>query len=144
MIVLHFGDAAEGSGDSFEALFVGYIGEVSEAELNTLEFVRCRQGDMIGKAGIERQYNSILMGVDGQRRSVVDSRGRERQLIGVNDAVPGQDLRLTIDLDLQVVAELAMANRRGAVVALDPRNGEVLAMVSLPAYDPNQFAGRIR
>jgi penicillin-binding protein 2 len=123
---------------------VGYIGEVSEAELNTLEFARYRQGDVIGKAGIERYYNRTLMGVDGQRRVVVDSLGRERELIGIQEATPGQDLQLTLDLDLQVVAELAMEGRRGAVVALDPRNGEVLAMVSRPAFDPNKFAGRIR
>lgn len=123
---------------------IGYIGEVSEAELNTLEFARYRQGDVIGKAGIERYYNRTLMGVDGQRRVVVDSLGRERELIGIQEATPGQDLQLTLDLDLQVVAELAMEGRRGAVVALDPRNGEVLAMVSRPAFDPNKFAGRIR
>ncbi len=122
---------------------IGYTGEVSEAELNQLEFINYRQGDVIGKAGVERQYNSTLMGVDGQRRVVVDSRGRERQVIGIREAVPGKDLRLTIDLDLQVVAELALENRRGAVVALDPRNGEVLAMVSHPAYDSNALAGRI-
>ena len=129
--------------EGLAAHVVGYIGEVSDSELNTLEYVRYQQGDVIGKAGIERQYNSILMGVDGRRRMVVDNRGRERHLIGVQDAVPGQDLHLTIDLDLQVVAELAMEGRRGAVVALDPRSGDVLAMVSRPAYDPNKFAGRI-
>jgi penicillin-binding protein 2 len=123
---------------------VGYIGEVSEAELNTLEFASYRQGDVIGKAGIERYYNRTLMGVDGQRRVVVDNLGREREVIGIHEATPGQDLQLTLDLDLQVVAELAMEGRRGAVVALDPRNGEVLAMVSRPAFDPNKFAGRIR
>jgi penicillin-binding protein 2 len=84
------------------------------------------------------------MGVDGQRRVVVDNLGRERQVIGIQEATPGQDLQLTLDLDLQAVAELAMEGRRGAVVALDPRNGEVLAMVSRPAFDPNKFAGRIR
>ncbi len=130
--------------DGLAAHLIGYIGEVSEAELNRLEFVHCRQGDVIGKAGIERQYNDRLMGIDGQRRVVVDSRGREREVIGIKDAVPGRNIQLTIDLDLQVVAELAMENRRGAVVALDPRNGEVLAMVSRPAFDPNKFAGRIR
>jgi penicillin-binding protein 2 len=123
---------------------VGYIGEVSETELNTLEFASYRQGDVIGKAGIERYYNRTLMGVDGQRRVVVDSLGREREVIGIQEATPGQDLQLTLDLDLQAVAELAMEGRRGAVVALDPRNGEVLAMVSRPAFDPNKFAGRIR
>lgn len=125
------------------AHLVGYIGEVSEAELNQLEFVHYRPGDVIGKAGIEREYNDSLMGTDGQRRVVVDSGGRERQVIGIKEAVPGKNLQLTIDLDLQVVAELAMENRRGAVVALDPRNGDVLAMVSRPAFDPNKFAGRI-
>jgi penicillin-binding protein 2 len=123
---------------------IGYTGEVSEAELNTTEFARLHQGDIIGKAGIERQYNDILMGVDGQRRVIVDNMGRVRKVIDKKEATAGRNLTLTIDLDLQVVAELAMENRRGAVIALDPRNGEVLAMVSRPAYDPNKFAGRIR
>jgi len=123
---------------------IGYVGEVSEAELNTLEFVKDGPGDVIGKAGIERQYNDILMGIDGQRQVIVDNRGRERQVFGLKEAVPGKTLQLTIDLDLQAVAELAMEDRKGAVVVLDPRNGEVLAMVSRPAFDPNQFAGRIR
>ncbi len=126
------------------AHLLGYIGEISEAELNLLEFVQREPGDVIGKSGVERQYDSLLTGIDGERRVVVDSIGREREVIGVKEAVPGRDLRLTIDLDLQAVAELAMDGRRGAVVALDPRTGEVLAMVSRPAFDPNRFAGRIR
>ena len=130
--------------DGLAAHVIGYVGEVSENELNTAEFVKYDQGDVVGKQGIERQYNDILMGVDGQRQVVVDNRGKERNLIGIKEAVPGKSLKLTIDLDLQAVAELAMEGRRGAVVALDPRTGEVLAMVSRPAYDPNRFAGRIR
>ncbi|MCC7175454.1 MAG: penicillin-binding protein 2 [Bryobacterales bacterium] len=123
---------------------IGYVSEVSEAELNTAEFARYKPGDVVGKAGIERMYNDLLMGVDGQRQVQVDNMGRERLVLGVKEATPGRTLQLTIDLDLQVVAELAMEGRRGAVVALDPRNGEVLAMVSRPAFDPNKFAGRIR
>ena len=123
---------------------IGYVGEVSEAELNTAEFARYDQGDLIGKQGIERQYNDLLMGVDGQRQVMVDNRGRERQVIGLKEAIPGRSLQLSLDLDVQVVAELAMEGRRGAVVALDPRTGEILAMVSRPAYDPNKFAVRIR
>src|SRR6202011_367138 len=85
------------------------------------------------------------MGVDGQRRVEVDSFGNERRVLEDDkEAIAGKNLQLTIDLDLQSVAELAMEGRRGAVVALDPRNGEVLAMVSRPAYDPNLFSGRIR
>ncbi|MDW8353373.1 MAG: penicillin-binding protein 2 [Bryobacterales bacterium] len=126
------------------AHLIGYVGEVSEAELNTLEFARYKPGDVVGKAGVERQYNEVLMGVDGQRQVIVDSRGRVRQVFGLEEAIPGKNLRLTIDLDVQAVAELAMEGRRGAVVALDPRNGEILAMVSRPSFDPNRFAGRIR
>ncbi len=122
---------------------IGYVGEISETELDSPEFIKYDPGAVVGKAGIERQYNDILMGVDGKRSVVVDNRGREREVLKVQEAVPGKNLQLTIDLDLQVVAELAMQNRTGAVVALDPRNGEVLALVSTPAYDPNKFAGRI-
>ncbi len=133
--------------DGLAAHVIGYVGEVSESELNTPEFAKLQQGAMIGKDGIERQYNDILMGVDGQRRVEVDSFGNERRILEDDEnkeAVPGKNLQLTLDLDLQAVAELTMENRRGAVVALDPRTGEVLAMVSRPAYDPNLFAGRIR
>lgn len=130
--------------NGFAAHVIGYTGEISEAELNTAEFARYKQGDVIGKAGIERYYNDILMGKDGQRRVIVDNLGREREVIDNKEAIAGQDLTLTLDLDLQAVAELNMEGRRGAVVALDPRNGEVLVMVSRPAFDANKFAGRIR
>lgn len=123
---------------------IGYVGEVTENELDLADFAKYNQGDVIGKAGIERQYNDTLMGVDGQRQVVVDNKGNERELIGYKDADPGRSIQLTVDLDLQVVAEQAMEGRRGAVVAMDPRTGEVLAMVSRPAFDPNKFAGRIR
>ena len=130
--------------EGFAAHLVGYVGEVSEPELNSPEFIEYEPGDVIGKQGLERYYNKHLMGVDGQRQVLVDKLGNVKQSLEMKEAVPGKDLRLTIDLDVQAVAELAMDGRRGAVVALDPRTGEVLAMVSRPAYDPNRFAGRIR
>jgi penicillin-binding protein 2 len=130
--------------DGLAAHVIGYVGEVSESELSTPEFANFHQGDVIGKDGIERQYNDQLMGVDGQRRVEVDSYGNERRVLDDKEAIPGKNLQLTLDLDLQAVAELTLENRRGAVVALDPRTGEVLAMVSRPAFDPNLFAGRIR
>jgi penicillin-binding protein 2 len=123
---------------------IGYTGEISEQELDLPEFGKYNQGDVVGKFGIEKQYNDTLMGVDGQRQVVVDNRGTVRQTLGIKPAVAGHDLQLTVDLDLQVVAELAMADKNGAVVALDPRNGEVLAMVSRPTFDPNKFAVRIK
>jgi penicillin-binding protein 2 len=123
---------------------IGYVGEVSDQDLNTTEFAKYSQGDKVGKEGLERQYNDLLMGVNGQRRVVVDSMGREHgDPIENKDFTPGNNLQLTLDLDLQAVAELAMDGRRGAVVALDPRTGEVLAMVSRPAFDANLFTRRI-
>jgi len=122
---------------------IGYVGEVSEPELDTTEFAKYAQGAIVGKAGLERQYNDMLMGVDGERRVVVDSSGREREVLESTEATPGNSLQLTLDLDLQAVAELALQGQRGAVVALDPRSGEVLAMVSRPAFDPNAFAAHI-
>jgi penicillin-binding protein 2 len=123
---------------------IGYVGEVSEQELNSPDFAKYSQGDVVGKFGLERQYNDTLIGVDGQRRVVVDNVGRERQVLENKESTPGNNLQLTLDLDLQAVAELAMEGKRGAVIALDPRNGEVLAMVSRPSFDPNLFATRIR
>ncbi len=126
--------------DGMMAHVIGYTGEISEDELNSPEFARYEPGAVIGKFGIERQYNSTLMGVDGQKQVVVDNRGQVRQELKNKPAVPGKDLQLTLDLDLQAVAELAMEGKNGAVVALDPRTGDVLAMVSRPAFDPNKFA----
>jgi len=130
--------------DGVASHLIGYVGEVSEAELNQPEFAQFEQGAVVGKAGLERQYNEFLTGVDGRRQVEVDSRGKERAVLGITEAKAGRSLRLTIDLDLQIAAELAMEGRTGAVVALDPRNGEILALVSTPNFDPNQFAGRIR
>ena len=132
---------------------IGYTGEISEDELDSPEFAKYDAGDVIGKFGIEREYNDTLMGVDGQRQVVVDNRGQVRQVIGNKPAVAGKDIQLTVDLDLQVVAELGMdtpstelhvEHKTGAVVALDARTGEVLAMVSRPTFDANKFAVRIQ
>jgi penicillin-binding protein 2 len=123
---------------------IGYTGEVSESELDEPEFAKYDPGDVVGKFGIEKEYNEWLTGIDGQRQQIVDNRGNVRQVLATKPAVPGKDLQLSIDLDLQVVAELTMEGRNGAVVALDPRTGEVLAMVSRPTFDPNMFAVRIK
>ena len=130
--------------DGLASHVVGYVSEISHDELDQEEFIFYEPGAEIGKAGIERQYNDILSGSNGSRLVEVDSLGRERKLFGTVEAKAGRSIRLTLDLDLQVVAELAMEGRKGAVVALDPRNGEVLALVSRPSYDPNMFVGGIR
>jgi penicillin-binding protein 2 len=122
---------------------IGYVGELSEDDLNNPRFAYYEPGDVVGKAGVEETYDELLRGQDGSREVVVDSRGREVGYFGIEHAVPGQDLRLTIDNDLQRAAELALGNRNGAIVAMDPRNGEILAMVSRPSFDPNEFAVKI-
>jgi len=125
------------------AHMLGYVGQISKAQLNLEEFVLHKSGAEIGKAGIERRYNDFLVGKDGRRLVLVDSRSRRVRDLNREEAEPGQTLRLTVDLDLQVVADLAMGDRRGAVVALDPRNGEILAMVSKPEFDANAFVGGV-
>jgi len=130
--------------NGFAAHVIGYTGEISESELDAPEFAKYEPGSIIGKFGIEKQYNDILTGIDGQREVMVDNRGRERQVLGIKEAVPGKNIQLTIDLDLQAVAELVLEGRKGAIVALDPRNGEVLAMASRPIFDPNKFSVRIK
>jgi penicillin-binding protein 2 len=123
---------------------IGYTGQISEADLDSPAYAKYNQGDIVGQSGIERQYNDWLTGVNGQRQVVVDNRGQVRQTLATKPVVPGKDLQLTIDLDLQAVAELALEGKKGAVVALDPRTGEVLAMVSRPTFDPNKFSVRMK
>ena len=129
--------------DGFAAHLIGYVGEVSEDDLNKPRYAAYEPGDVVGKAGVEETYDQLLRGQDGSRDVIVDSHGREVGYLGIQHAIPGQDLKLTIDIDLQRTAELALGDANGAVVAMDPRNGEILAMVSHPSYDPNAFAVRI-
>jgi penicillin-binding protein 2 len=129
--------------DGFAAHLIGYVGEVSEEMLNDPRYAYYEPGDVVGKAGVEEAYDELLRGQDGSRDVIVDSHGREVGYLRTQHATPGQDLKLTIDIDLQRTAELALGDNNGAVVAMDPRNGEILAMVSHPSYDPNAFAVRI-
>ena len=129
-------------GHEVAAAVLGYVGEVSE-DMIAKRGSRYRPGDVMGQFGIERAYDDLLSGRDGMRRVIVDSRGREVGSLNTINALPGNDLRLTLDLDLQQAAEASLGPHPGAVVALDPRSGEVLAMVSHPAFDPNDFARRM-
>jgi penicillin-binding protein 2 len=129
--------------NGFMAHLIGYVGEVSEEMLNQPRWEFYNPGDVVGKSGVELQYNQILMGKNGQRRAVVNSRGREVSRLDETPAEPGKQLKLTVDLDLQIAAEQALGDKNGAIVAMDPRNGEILAMVSRPTFDPNDFAVRV-
>ena len=129
--------------NGFMAHLIGYVGEVSGEMLNSPKYDMYEAGDIVGQSGIEAQYNDLLMGQNGSRRVLVDSKGREVGKQSTEPAVVGKTLKLTVDLDIQIAAEQALEGRNGAVVAMDPRTGEILAMVSRPIFDPNDFAVRI-
>jgi penicillin-binding protein 2 len=128
--------------NDFLAHVSGYVGEVSPDQVDASNG-RYKPGDIVGKTGLEKQYNDTLMGTDGMRRAIVNSIGQEVGRLEEQEAIPGKPIRLTIDYDLQLVAEQAFADKEGALVALNPRTGEILAMVSRPAYNPNDFAVRV-
>ena len=127
----------------FMAHMIGYVGEVTEDMLNQPQFELYNPGDVVGVSGVEKQYNNLLMGKNGSRRALVDSRGREVGRLDETPAEPGKQLKLSVDLDLQIAAEQALEGKNGAIVAMDPRSGEILAMVSRPTFDPNHFAVKI-
>jgi len=129
--------------NGFMAHLIGYVGEVTDDMLNQPQFELYDPGDVVGISGVERQYNALLMGKNGSRQALVDSHGREVGRLGETEAVPGKQLKLTIDLDLQIAAEEALEGKNGAIVAMDPRTGEILAMVSRPTFDPNDFRVRV-
>src|SRR5579862_1140956 len=129
--------------NGFMAHVIGYVGQVSEDMLNQPQWELYNSGDIVGMSGVEQYYNDILMGKNGSRQVLVNSRGKEVGTLSDVPAVPGKQLKLTIDLDLQIAAEEALEGKPGAIVAMNPQNGEILAMVSRPAFDPNEFAVHI-
>ncbi|HVA17430.1 MAG TPA: penicillin-binding transpeptidase domain-containing protein, partial [Candidatus Dormibacteraeota bacterium] len=129
--------------DDFLAHVIGYVGEVSPEQLDQQSGDRYKPGDIVGKAGLEREYNDTLTGTDGMRRVIVNSVGKPVRTLDDMEPIPGKPIQLTIDYNLQAVAEQELAGKIGAIIALDPRTGEILAMTSHPAFDPNDFAVRI-
>jgi penicillin-binding protein 2 len=122
---------------------LGYVGEISESQLDRLKDDGYRVGDWLGQAGVESRYDADLKGVDGGEQVRINAAGRELGVLREVSPVAGDNLVLSIDAGLQAVAEEAMGQEAGAVVALDPRNGEVLALVSKPDYLNSAFAGRV-
>ncbi len=122
---------------------VGYTGIISPGELANLDPAEYTNTSQVGKIGIEGSYESLLHGSMGTRQVETDAQGRVVRVVSYTPPVPGSNLYLSIDVRLQVAAEKALADYNGAVVAINPRNGEVLALVSTPTFDPNQFIGGI-
>lgn len=120
---------------------LGYIGEATEEDMEA--HPEYPSGMIVGQMGVERLVNEQLRGVWGSRRVEVDANGRELRWLGVEPAISGTPVRLTIDLDLQKTAERSLNQRRGAVVVLDVKTGEVLTLASGPSFDPNIFTRRV-
>ncbi len=123
---------------------LGYVGEASPEEMENSEDGSLSMGDLIGKYGLERLMDNVLRGVNGGRKVEVDAAGRDQRLVEEVPSRAGGTVFTSLDADLQLAAQEAMGNRAGAVIALAPRTGEVLAFYSAPAFDPNSFARGIR
>ena len=127
--------------ETFASHVIGYLQEISQVEIGQSSQKR-RPGDLVGKTGIEREYEHLLVGEEGRVLEIADSLGRRMGEISREDSVPGQNINLTLDFALQSRAEELLAGREGAVVVLDPKKGEILALASFPTFDPNKFISR--
>lgn len=125
------------------ATFVGYLGEVNKKELKSFSTSGLEAGDLVGKTGVERMYNSYLQGEKGGRQVEMDAYGKALKTISQKDPRPGDTIHLTIDLDIQKIAYEEMGERKGVVLIANPKTGEILAMLSLPSFDPNLFVRQI-
>ncbi|WP_309735398.1 penicillin-binding protein 2 [Chamaesiphon sp. OTE_75_metabat_556] len=130
-------------GGQLAAHVLGYTGEMNDRELDERRSQGYRLGDVTGKMGLESTLESRLRGEWGGTQVEVDGKGRLQQFLGQKVSKPGQDVNITLDLDLQKVAEEAIGKHKAAIVAMDPRTGEILAMASRPAFDPNSLSGQI-
>ncbi|MDP3804267.1 MAG: penicillin-binding protein 2 [Candidatus Omnitrophota bacterium] len=117
----------------------GYLSEIGEGELEDLRDSGYRVKDKIGRSGLEKYYETYLRGVDGGTQIEVDSRGRQTRVLGVKEPLGGKDLYLTIDLSIQSICDKLLGNHVGAIVVINPLDGEVLAIASHPSFDPNIF-----
>lgn len=118
---------------------IGYVGRINDKELKEIDKDAYAGTNLIGKIGVEKSYEHLLHGVPGNESVEADAHGNVLRHLGRKDPVRGNDLYLSLDYGLQVVASEQLAGRRGAIVALDPRTGEILALVSSPSFNPNLF-----
>ncbi len=123
----------------FASHVIGYLGEINENQLNSGEYPDNKPGDLIGKYGVERKWQNDLNGLRGEEQVEVDAVGRRLKVISRKPPASGYNIGLTIDKNLQFVAEEQLKNKKGAIVAVDPGTGEILAMASSPSFDPNMF-----
>jgi penicillin-binding protein 2 len=123
----------------FASHVIGYLGEINENQLNSGKYPDSKPGDLIGKYGVERKWQNDLNGLRGEEQVEVDAVGRRLKVISRQPPASGYNIGLTIDKNLQFVAEEQLKNKKGAIVAVHPRTGEIIAMASSPSFDPNMF-----
>lgn len=128
--------------ESFAAHVIGYLQELSPEEMRKDVYGERRLGELVGKTGMEKQYETALVGGHGRLIEVVDSLGRGREEVARSEPERGQDLTITLDFDLQKEAEKLLEGREGAIIVMDARDGEILALASYPDFDPNRFINR--
>ena len=126
--------------DSLGSHIIGYLGEITEAQIKSGKFPNNKIGDDVGKCGVEFGYNSVLTGQRGARQVEVDAHGRELRVMQYTPSSPGANIHLTIDWRLQAKAEAVLKGKVGALVAMDPQTGKILAMASSPSYDQKMFS----
>lgn len=127
---------------TFAAHVLGYLQEITPEEIRQGTYGARGLGDLVGRTGIEREYESELVGRNGRELDIVDSTGRSKETLSITEPQNGADIRLTLDVRLQAKAEEILQGREGAVVVMDARNGEVLSLASFPTFDPNKFINR--
>jgi penicillin-binding protein 2 len=124
---------------NFASHLLGYLGEISERQLRNRQYSNNKPGDLIGKSGVEREWQPLLNGIRGGEQVEVDATGRKIKMVSRKLPVPGANICLTIDKDLQALAEKCLTGKKGAIVAINPNNGGILALASSPSFDPNLF-----
>jgi penicillin-binding protein 2 len=139
-IVIQIQPKREYRTDSLGCHIIGYLGEITEPQLKSGKFPHNKMGDDVGKCGVEFGYNQVLTGQRGARQVEVDAHGRELRVLQNTPSSPGANIYLTIDWRLQAKAEAVLKGKVGALVAMDPQTGKILAMASSPSYDQNMFS----
>ena len=125
------------------AHLLGHVGEITAEQLKQGSYGPARSGTTVGQYGIEKTYDAWIQGKSGQKSIEVDAQGYQRSVLEIREPIRGNNLYLTLDLNLQRAAEEAIGEKSGAIVAMDPWTGDVLAMVSYPSFDPNLLSGTL-
>ncbi|MCP4681054.1 MAG: penicillin-binding protein 2, partial [Desulfobacterales bacterium] len=125
--------------NDFASHLLGYVGQMDEGQLKSGRYPGCKPGDLVGKSGVELKWQSFLNGIRGGEQAEVDASGRTIRVISRKPPVSGANILLTIDKGMQAIAQKALTDKKGAIIAVDPHNGAILTLASTPSFSPNLF-----